>query len=80
MKDVKLRDGTVIPRNTMIMAATDAMQHDGAVYDDAERFDPFRFARMREAEGEAIKHQFVHTSVNYLPFGHGKLAWSVHCP
>ncbi|KAJ8457660.1 hypothetical protein ONZ51_g11391 [Trametes cubensis] len=76
LKDIKLRDGTVIPRGATVVAATDAMQHDGAVYDDAERFDPFRFARMREAEGEATKHQFVHTSVNYLPFGHGKHA----CP
>ena len=77
LKDIKLHDGTVLPRDTLIMAATDATHTDDAVYDDADRFDPFRFARMREAEGDATKHQFVHTSVNYLPFGHGRHAWSV---
>ncbi|KAH9897773.1 cytochrome P450 [Cubamyces lactineus] len=76
LKDIKLRDGTVIPRDTMIVAATDAMHNDSALYDDADRFDPFRFARMREAEGEATKHQLVHTSVKYMPFGHGRHA----CP
>ncbi|KAI0654507.1 cytochrome P450 [Cubamyces menziesii] len=76
LKDIKLHDGTVIPRDTLIMAATSATHTDGAVYEDADRFDPFRFARMREAEGDATKHQFVHTSANYLSFGHGRHA----CP
>ena len=51
------------------------MHYDEALYEDAETFDPWRFARMRESEGESTKHQFVNTSVDYIPFGHGKHAW-----
>ena len=40
-------------------------------------FDGFRFARMREAEGEGTKHQYVNTSTEYVSFGHGKHAWYV---
>ncbi|KAI0336591.1 cytochrome P450 [Cubamyces sp. BRFM 1775] len=76
LKDIRLRDGTVIPRGTLVVVATEATHNDGAVYDNADQFDPFRFARMREADGEATKHQFVHTSATYMPFGHGRHA----CP
>ena len=40
-------------------------------------FDPLRFADMRSEEGASIKHQFVSTSPEYVPFGHGKHAWYV---
>ena len=53
------------------------MHYDEALYEDAETFDPWRFARMRESEGESTKHQFVNTSVHYIPFGHGRHAWYV---
>ncbi|KAI0368837.1 cytochrome P450 [Pilatotrama ljubarskyi] len=76
LKDITLHDGTRIPKGTMVMAAADATHHDDAVYADADVFDPFRFSRMREAEGESTKHQFVNTSVDYISFGHGKHA----CP
>ena len=75
LKDVTLSDGTFIPKDTLLSAATYATHHDDAVYPDAEVLDPFRFARMREQAGEGIKHQFVNTSLEYIPFGHGKHAW-----
>ncbi|KAH9887325.1 cytochrome P450 [Cubamyces lactineus] len=76
LKDIKLRDGTVIPRGASIVVAADATHNDSAIYDNADQFDPFRFSRMREAEGGSTQHQFVHTSANYLSFGHGRQA----CP
>ncbi|KAI1793059.1 cytochrome P450 [Ganoderma leucocontextum] len=76
MKDVTLSDGTFIPKGTLLAAAVDPMHHDESVYANPEVLDPFRFAKLREGEGEGLRHQVVNTSVNYLPFGHGKHA----CP
>ncbi|KAI0325905.1 cytochrome P450 [Cubamyces sp. BRFM 1775] len=76
LKDITLRDGTVIPRGMLVMAAVDATHHDEAVFENADTFDPFRFARMREKDGEAHKHQLVHTTVDFVAFGHGRQA----CP
>ncbi|KAI0654469.1 cytochrome P450 [Cubamyces menziesii] len=75
-KDVMLSNGVTIPRGTLVAAAAESTHHDDILYKNAEVFDPFRFARQREAEGESTKHQFANTSVEYVPFGHGKHA----CP
>ena len=55
------------------------MHLDDAVYADAHTFDPFRFARMHEAEGDAegTKYQYASTSPDYLAFGHGRHGWCV---
>ena len=74
-KDVMLSNGVTIPRGTLVAAAAESTHHDDILYKNAEVFDPFRFARQREAEGESTKHQFANTSVEYVPFGHGKHAW-----
>ena len=76
-KDITLIDGTFIPRGTLVAADAYNLHHDDAVYANADEFDPWRFARMRTAEGEGMKHQYVNTSVEYVPFGHGKHAWYV---
>ncbi|OSD03318.1 cytochrome P450 [Trametes coccinea BRFM310] len=76
LKDITLPDGTFVPRGSIIMAAADATHHDDSVYADSDVFDPWRFSRMREADGEGTKHQFVNTSLDYISFGHGKHA----CP
>lgn len=73
--DTTLSDGTVIPAGTMLGAAAAATHWDDDNYDDASIFNPFRFSDMREDESERIKHQFVSTSPEYVPFGHGKHAW-----
>ncbi|KAJ8464090.1 hypothetical protein ONZ51_g9826 [Trametes cubensis] len=75
-KDVVLKDGTFLPRGTLMVAAAYPLHHDDSVYADASVFDPWRFSRQREREGESMKHQYVNTSVDYVPFGHGKHA----CP
>ena len=80
LKDITFSDGTFVPAGTLLSAATWATHHDESVYPDAEVFDPFRFARMRDAAGEGTKHQFVNTSLEYIPFGHGKHAWCVSLP
>ncbi|KAI0737381.1 cytochrome P450 [Daedaleopsis nitida] len=76
LMDVTLNDGTVIPKGTLVTAASQSIHHDDAYYDAPDVFDPFRFARMREVDGEGTKHQFVNTSLEYISFGHGRHA----CP
>ena len=80
MKDVTLSDGTFLPKGTLVVAAAHSTHHDEANYADASAFDPFRFAKMREGEGEGLKHQFVNTSLDYISFGHGRHAWCVASP
>ncbi|KAF9237102.1 cytochrome P450 [Melanogaster broomeanus] len=76
MKDFMFSDGTVIPKGTIVAIASRSTQFDDKIYENADMFDPFRFANMRDEDGEGVKHQFVSTGPEYLPFGHGKHA----CP
>ncbi|KAI0699941.1 cytochrome P450 [Cerioporus squamosus] len=80
LRDTTLIDGTFIPKGTLIAAASYPTHYDEGIYENASAFDPFRFARMRAAEGEGTKHQLVHTSLEYMSFGHGKHAWYGHTP
>ncbi|KAI0741311.1 cytochrome P450 [Daedaleopsis nitida] len=72
MKDVTFSDGTVIPKDTVVVAGMYPMHQDEEFYPNAATFDPFRFSRMRELDGEGTMHQFVHTSVEYSAWSHGK--------
>lgn len=77
MEDYTFADGMFIPKGTLISAASGCLHLDDEFYENAALFDPFRFARMREVVGEGTKHQFVSTTLDYLPFGHGRSAWYV---
>ena len=78
LQDYTFSDGTRIPRGTLVMAASRPIHHDAELYaPDADAFDPWRFANMRQEEGETTKHQMVNTSNEYVSFGHGKHAWCV---
>ncbi|EIW87323.1 cytochrome P450 [Coniophora puteana RWD-64-598 SS2] len=76
LQDFTFSDGTFIPKGSTLSVASFAAHLDERVYKNAEAFDPFRFAEMREEEGEGVKHHFVSTNPEYLPFGHGRHA----CP
>ena len=92
MQDVTLCDGTRLPKGTLVGAPSRATHRDEAHYADPDAFDAFRFARMRERAaagaaagagvgvGEGARHLMVHTSVDYVPFGHGRHAWCVRPP
>ncbi|KAK5637332.1 hypothetical protein RRF57_013044 [Xylaria bambusicola] len=72
-----LSDGTVLPSNTFISMPTNSIAHDPELYENPECFDAFRFLNKRLAsQADAQRHQFVSTSSDSLPFGHGKFA----CP
>ena len=77
MKDVTFSDGTYIPEGTIVAAVATSTHRDIENYENADVFDPFRFSRMREREGEITKHHYVSTSPTNIGFGHGKHAWCV---
>ncbi|KZT73268.1 cytochrome P450 [Daedalea quercina L-15889] len=76
MEDITFSNGTYIPEGTVVAAITTSTHHDEGNYENADVFDPFRFSRLREQEGEITKHHYVSTSPANIGFGHGKHA----CP
>lgn len=72
--------GHLLPKGTMISFLGQPAQTDDQLLDDALKFDPFRFSRLREdaasRDEKAPPVSFVSTSPDFLPFGHGKHA----CP
>lgn len=68
--DVELSDGTVIKKNAMV--AVSARRHWATeVYPEPEKWDGFRFLRMRRVDGQEHVAQLVSTSPSHLGFGHG---------
>jgi len=76
LKDFAWSDGTKVPKGTVLAVSTYSAHMDDANHTNPEKFDPFRFSNMRDADGEGTKHQMVATSEDYLPFGLGRHA----CP
>lgn len=78
MRDYTLSDGTFLPAGTFVAANITATHGDDEHYPDADKFDGFRFSKMRERSmEESVKHQSVNTASDYLVFGHGRHAWCV---
>ncbi|KAK2740064.1 cytochrome p450 monooxygenase [Colletotrichum kahawae] len=73
--DVTLSDGTFIPKGTSVCVSSHAL-FDANVYENPEKWDGYRFLRMREQPGKENVSQLVSTSPEHLGFGHGKHA----CP
>ncbi|KAJ7310829.1 cytochrome P450 [Mycena albidolilacea] len=72
-------DGTVLPHGTFVEVAAMERHHDPALYDAPDKFDGFRFSRLREEQrgaGSIFMHNVVTTSQDFLAFGHGRHA----CP
>lgn len=75
MKDITLSNGTFLPAGTVFAAASGPTHLDAENYPDPTVFDPWRFSKLREKEGEGNRHQIVGTAVDFIPFGHGRYAW-----
>jgi cytochrome P450 len=75
-QDYVLDDGTQLQKGNHIAMAVNAIQNDPEVTLDPEKFDAFRYSKMRERPGEGHLHQFATTESTMLNFGHGKNA----CP
>ena len=75
VNDVTLRDGTHIPKGTLIAANAYGEHYGDTVLENAGKFDPFCYERMQHAKDQGSKHQFMSTSLEYISFGHGHHAW-----
>lgn len=75
ISNVKLSDGTVLPRGGLLAVAS-SRRYDPKYYPNPEKFDGFRFLKMREEPGKENVAQYVSTSPDHLGFGHGNHA----CP
>lgn len=79
-------DGHLLPNGTTLSILSHPIHNDGELFENPEKFDPFRFSRIREASNPETRNEsgkvdpstlsFVATGPTYLPFGHGKHA----CP
>uniref|UniRef100_A0A8H8CFF9 Cytochrome P450 n=1 Tax=Psilocybe cubensis TaxID=181762 RepID=A0A8H8CFF9_PSICU len=76
LKDFTFSNGLTVPADTHIVVATRPTHLDEGNYEDPDKFNGFRFAHIREAEGEGVKHQMVYLSPDYVLFGTGRHA----CP
>jgi hypothetical protein len=77
-RSVDLSDGTHLPAGTIVAVPNEAVNNDPENYPDPERFDGYRFVKLRERkEGVTSQyHQFVTSNKTSLNFGYGKHA----CP
>ncbi|KAI9440521.1 cytochrome P450 [Lactarius indigo] len=70
-------NGVTVPAGTAIAVPAAAAHMDEDIYTNAEEFDGFRFAKLRERDGVALAgYQAVSGSTEYLTFGYGRHA----CP
>ncbi|PPQ77970.1 hypothetical protein CVT26_005275 [Gymnopilus dilepis] len=76
LKDFTFSNGVTVPAGTHIAVATYAAHMDENIYENPHEFQGFRFAELRQGEGEDTKHQLVSLSPEYLTFGTGRHA----CP
>ncbi|KAK3944212.1 cytochrome P450 [Diplogelasinospora grovesii] len=74
------RCSTHLPKGTFVCGPSYPVLHDPAIYPDPYTFRPFRFAggsgssnQGEEGKGEA-RLDLTRTSVDYVPFGHGRHA------
>ncbi|KAJ7250589.1 cytochrome P450 [Mycena rebaudengoi] len=67
-------NGVTLPFGAIVSVANYATHHDDAYYRAAKQFDGFRFSNIREAADgfDTIRYQMVHTTPDYITFGHGR--------
>jgi cytochrome P450 len=75
LEDVKLSDGTVIPKNSQVCVTARRMW-DSEIHENPDKFNPYRFYNMRQEAENHARAQLVMTGPDHLAFGHGNQA----CP
>ncbi|EKM83196.1 hypothetical protein AGABI1DRAFT_125670 [Agaricus bisporus var. burnettii JB137-S8] len=79
-KDWRFSDGTTIPPNVYVGVATEAMNKEEAIYQDAHKFNGFRFVPQKlsksDTESKHDSNPLVSLSSEYIVFGNGRHA----CP
>jgi cytochrome P450 len=75
LKPFTFSNGITVPAGGRVGCISREVHHDGENYENPDNFDPWRFANIRDEDGEGTKHQLVATSMEFLNFGHGRHAW-----
>ena len=76
LEDITLSENVHLPKGSVIGVSGDRMW-DATVHDDPDKFDGYRFYRMRSSGASGASSNQAHlvsTSVDHLAFGHGKHA------
>lgn len=68
---VTLKDGTVVPKGTSLAFANN-LRFDPEMYPSPEKFDGYRFQKMRNDPKKSTLTPFTKTRMSHLAFGHGK--------
>jgi cytochrome P450 len=70
-------NGVTVPAGTYVSIPASAAHEDERTYPNPDEFDGFRFAKLRESEGDGVtgRHQSVSTSSEHLAFGLGRHIW-----
>jgi cytochrome P450 len=58
MFDIDLHDGTRIPAGHRIAVDIRAVHYNPTIYPDPGRCDLFRFMKLKDREGNGLKHNF----------------------
>ncbi|KAF9889504.1 hypothetical protein FE257_007214 [Aspergillus nanangensis] len=74
-QNIGLSDGTVIPKGASVFVSCERMW-DPKIYPAPEKFDAYRFLKLRETAGHETSAQSVSPSPEHMGFGLGKHA----CP
>ena len=70
-------NGVTVPAGTLVTVPASAIHADERNYPNPDKFDGFRFSRLRESEGNTAtsRYQAVSTSTENLAFGLGRHTW-----
>jgi cytochrome P450 len=70
-------NGVTVPTGTVVSIPISAAHRDERIYPNPDGFDGFRFAKLRESEGDTMTSRYhaVSTSSEYLAFGLGRHTW-----
>ncbi|KAF4497399.1 Ent-kaurene oxidase [Fusarium agapanthi] len=74
--DMKLPDGTFVPKGTKLEINTCSIHKDHELYENPEEFDGLRFHKWRKAPGKEKKYMYSSSGTDDLSWGFGRHA----CP
>jgi cytochrome P450 len=76
MRPFTFSNGVTVPAGTLISIPASAAYRDEKIFPSPDKFDGFRFAKLRETEGDTTsRYLAVSTSNEHLSFGLGRHTW-----
>ncbi|KAK1658041.1 P450 monooxygenase [Colletotrichum godetiae] len=68
LRDVTFSNGTFIPKGELVAVAADRMNNPN-IWEEPEKYDPYRFMRMRQDPEKAASALLENTSADHVGFG-----------